>query len=121
MLVPAVEVGVSEGTVGDGEMAGEGEDTGEEDTVGEAAGVDVVVVVTVGEGVVVGAGVLVEVGDTVLGAEKPGTETGGTGIVCCPFTVMVVAREMNTAIPRITIMMTMMVSVPRKSSFFEGC
>jgi len=78
----------------------------------------------VGVGVEVGIGVQVaggvEAGVTPPGAGKPGAETGGMGIVCCPFT-LIVALEMNTAIPKIATMMMMIVSVTRKSSFFGGC
>jgi len=111
-----VGIGVNEG------MVGEGATVGEEDGVGEGAGVGVGVEAGIGVqaagGVEAGGGVAT--GVTPPGAGKPGAETGGTGIVCCPFT-LIVAREMNTAIPKIATMMMMIVSVTRKSSSFGGC
>ncbi len=100
-------VGVNEEVVGEGGTVGERKGVGEEDDVGEVAGV----------GVEVGVGI--EVGVIPTGVGKSGPEIGGTGIVCCPFT-LIVAREMNTAIPKIATMMMMIVSVTRESSFFEG-
>ena len=99
-------VGVATGDVGVGERDGVGVGVAMGDVgVGEDAGVEV------GD----------EVGVVPLGAGIPEPGRGGTGIVCCPLTVMVVAREMNTARPRITDMMMMIVSVVRKSSPFGGC
>jgi hypothetical protein len=110
--LPWLGVGVNEGVVGEGGTVGERAGVGEEDGVDEGTGVGVGVEAGIGVqaagGVEAGGGVAA--GVIPLGAGKPGAETGGTGIVCCPFT-LIVAREMNTAIPKIATMMMMIVSV----------
>jgi hypothetical protein len=106
---------------------------GEGRALGEGAGVGVTVEVAVGEGddvgddvgsdVGVGIGVRVEVG------VEMGVETGtglsgggkpGTGMVCCPFTLMVVSREINTARPTRPVMMTRMTSSAPRTSRLAG-
>ena len=88
------------------------EDTGVDDGVGvdDDAGVDDKVGTNVGTEGSAGAGVVL------AGFSKP-----GTGSVFWPFTVIVVAREIPTAIPRMLIMMTMTTRPARSNSFFGGC
>jgi hypothetical protein len=85
--------------------------------VGESVGVDV----NVGKGVGVGEGIGVgeRVGVDVPGVERP--KKCGTGIVSCPFTVMVVACEIATAQPKMHIIMTVMARAARSISFFGVC
>ena len=112
---PDVGAGVATGEVGAGVATGE---VG----VGERDGVDVGVAIgEVGVGEDVEGAVGDETGVAPLGAGLPEPGRGGTGIVCCPLILMVVAREINTDRPRIAATMTMIVSIVRKSSPFGGC
>jgi hypothetical protein len=89
------------------------------------AGASIGVDVSVGVGVSVGVDVDVRVGvDVSVGVDVPGVERPkkrGTGIVSCPFTVMVVACEIAAAQPKMHIIMTVMARAARSISFFGGC
>ncbi len=118
-----------------GVFVGFGKDT----EVGEGEGRDVDVSTGEGEGVSggEGEGVSVGEGDGVSfgeevgspGAKKPGAGiegrvgagVGDLGRVCCPFILIVVAREMSTARPKMLAVIMLITSTVRKSSCFEGC
>jgi hypothetical protein len=104
---------------GEAVCVGEAEGTGEAVCVGEVEGTGEAV--CVGEAVGVGDEVGTDVGVVWPGAGKAGAAGGGTGRVCCPLMLMVVAREMNTARPKMTAMMMRIASTVRKSSCFGGC
>jgi hypothetical protein len=102
---------------------------GEGSDVAEGAGVGVRIGVTVGEGedvgdavgVGVGVGVCVEVGvEAGTGVAGAGGGKPGTGMVCCPFTLIVVSREISTARPTKLVMMTKTASRAPSNSRFAG-
>jgi hypothetical protein len=100
---------------------GEGLGVGEGIALGEGAGVGVSIGVAVGEGEDVGdaVGVSVELGvepgTGLAGGGKP-----GTGMVCCPFTLIVVIRDISTARPTRPAMMATMTSRAPSNSRFAG-
>jgi hypothetical protein len=96
-----------------------GEGAGVEVRIGVADGEGEDVGDAVGVGVSVGVGVRVEVeveaGTGLSGGGKP-----GTGMVCWPFTLIVVTREISTAKPIRQVMMTMIASRAPSTSRFAG-
>jgi hypothetical protein len=112
LAVPPQRLGVGEGiTLGEGAGVGVTTDgaVGEGKDVGDAVGVSAAV------GVGVGGTVEVEAGAELAGGGKP-----GTGMVCWPFTLMVVSREISTAKPTRLVMMTMIASRAPRTSRLAG-
>jgi hypothetical protein len=104
---------------------GEGLGVGEGMALGEGTGVGVRIGVAVGEGEDVGVGVSVGVGVRVeveveAGTGLPGGGKPGTGMVCWPFTLIVVSREIITATLNRPVMMRMITSKAPRTSRFAG-
>ena len=101
--------------------------------VAEGEGRDVGVSAGEGEGVSTGEGEGVSFGEGEgvgsPGAKKTGAGTegrvgagvGDLGRVCCPFILIVVAREISTARPKMLAVRMLITSAARKTSRFERC